>query len=85
MDSVKELLSEHGGESVVEGELEEGCDASACPGAEDNGRFKFHAKQPLQKVMQLSDSGVSFRTLQIREPDLESVFLTLTGRSLRDD
>jgi hypothetical protein len=28
--------------------------------------------------------GVVFRTLEIARPDLETVFLTLTGRSLRD-
>jgi ABC-2 type transport system ATP-binding protein len=32
----------------------------------------------------LSDRGVSYHHLSSEQPDLETVFLTLTGRSLRD-
>ena len=35
-------------------------------------------------VAELTGQGVQFQTLNIAQPDLESVFLTLTGRSLRD-
>lgn len=30
------------------------------------------------------DKGIEIRSLQEQAPDLETVFLTLTGRSLRD-
>lgn len=35
-------------------------------------------------VRAASDLGLSIRTVEIREPNLESVFLHLTGRALRD-
>lgn len=33
----------------------------------------------------LDDGGVKVRSLNIAHPSLDDVFLTLTGRSLRDD
>ena len=36
------------------------------------------------RVARLSSAGVAFQTLEVTRPDLETVFLTLTGRSLRD-
>jgi ABC-2 type transport system ATP-binding protein len=32
----------------------------------------------------LSEAGVEIQAVQVREPDLEAVFLALTGRALRD-
>jgi hypothetical protein len=37
---------------------------------------------PLLKVLQ--DAHVSFHDLQTEQPDLEDVFLALTGRAMRD-
>lgn len=85
MDSVSQLLQQHGGDSEVEGELAENPDAASCPGVQEDGRFLFRAENPLQEIMRLSEVGVSFKTLQIRAPNLETVFLSLTGRTLRDD
>ncbi|MEZ6063886.1 MAG: ABC transporter ATP-binding protein [Planctomycetaceae bacterium] len=84
MDTVDSLLKQHGGESVVEGELDPDCETSACPGIQDDRKFQFRSQNPLRDVMKVSESGVTFRSVQIREPDLESVFLSLTGRNLRD-
>lgn len=85
MDSVSQLLQQHGGDSEVEGELAANPDAASCPGVQEDGRFLFRAENPLQEIMRLSEVGVSFKTLQIRAPNLETVFLSLTGRTLRDD
>ena len=85
MDSVSQLLKTFGGQSAVDGEVEVTEANVDVPGLQDGGHFRFHSDQPLHEVMQLAQAGASFRSLQIREPDLESVFLTLTGRSLRDE
>ena len=41
-------------------------------------------KLPVATVGQLASQGVSFRTLHVERSDLGTVFLNLTGRSLRD-
>jgi hypothetical protein len=38
----------------------------------------------MEDIARMSREGLDFRTLTIDQPDLESVFLNLTGRSLRD-
>jgi ABC-2 type transport system ATP-binding protein len=35
-------------------------------------------------IHQLSEAGVEIQSVQVHEPDLEAVFLALTGRALRD-
>jgi ABC-2 type transport system ATP-binding protein len=35
-------------------------------------------------IQGLSEAGVEIQAIQVREPDLEAVFLALTGRALRD-
>ena len=85
MDTVDRLLKQHGGQSAVEGELDPGYESSICPNIQEDGHFQFRAQDPLAEVMRISESGATFRSLQVREPDLESVFLSLTGRNLRDD
>jgi hypothetical protein len=39
----------------------------------------------MSEVAKLNASGLKFSTLSIRRPDLEAVFLNLTGRRLRDE
>lgn len=85
VDTVDGLLKTYGGNSTVDGELAEDCDSAACPAIDEKRRFRFESAEPLREVMKLSEAGVEFRTLQISQPDLEAVFLTLTGRSLRDE
>ena len=46
--------------------------------------LRFESDRPLEEVGRLSSAGVAFQTLEVTRPDLETVFLTLTGRSLRD-
>jgi hypothetical protein len=46
--------------------------------------LRFESERPLEDVGRLSSAGVVFQALEITRPDLETVFLTLTGRSLRD-
>lgn len=47
--------------------------------------FTLHAQTVLPALINLLDrAGVEIQSVEIREPDLEAVFLALTGRALRD-
>jgi ABC-2 type transport system ATP-binding protein len=84
MDTVPNLVNEHGGRSVVEAELKQWPDNFDMPGTRDDLSIRFESDDPLSEVAEFSSRGVEFQSLQVKQPDLESVFLVLTGRSLRD-
>lgn len=84
LDSLDGLVQKHGGRSVVTGTLNGQTDGFEFPGQLDGNAFRFESDQPLDEVAALSGKGVKFQTLSVTQPDLESVFLSLTGRSLRD-
>ncbi|MHC5003309.1 MAG: ATP-binding cassette domain-containing protein, partial [Planctomycetota bacterium] len=70
LDAVDGLIAAHGGESVVTVDR-------------DDGRRRFPTDDPVAVLAeQLGSGGV--RALHVERPDLETVFLKLTGRSLRD-
>lgn len=52
------------------------------------GEITVHARRgrkALPEIIQMADSaGLDILSVQVREPDLEAVFLHLTGRALRD-
>jgi ABC-2 type transport system ATP-binding protein len=97
LDTVDRLISQHGGSSVVEVELAED---QACPSEyedafiESNGDngdgsttrhcLRIDTAEPDAEVKRLIAGRVRFTSLRIKRPDLESVFLNLTGRRLRD-
>jgi ABC-2 type transport system ATP-binding protein len=85
LDHLEGLLREHGGHSVVTAVLDGALpDSAQLPGTLNEGELRFESDQPLKEVARLSSRGLNFRTLHIDRPDLEGVFLNLTGRSLRD-
>ena len=85
MGSVDDLIREHGGRSVVEAVLVRPPAApTALPGTLDALRLRFETERPLEDVARLTAAGVEFAMLNVHRPDLETVFLTLTGRRLRD-
>jgi ABC-2 type transport system ATP-binding protein len=85
LDRVDALIARHGGRSVVKSELvRPPADATVLPAPLDGLSLRFESERPLQEVARLSTAGVAFQTLEVARPDLETVFLTLTGRSLRD-
>jgi len=96
LDTVSRLIGEHGGSSVVEVELADGepCPleyADAVCRTNGNGDestpgnlLRIDTSSPDAEVKRLLDRGVRFSSLRIHRPDLESVFLNLTGRRLRD-
>jgi len=83
-DSVSRLIATYGGASVVTCELNGKPDQMELPGQLDGDSMRFESDRPLEQVAELTSRGVQFQTLNIAQPDLESVFLSLTGRSLRD-
>jgi ABC-2 type transport system ATP-binding protein len=84
LDTVPNLLDQHGGTSVVQAEVLEFPDSIQVPGQRDGNSIRFESNQPLQEIATLTSKGLQFQTLNVARPDLESVFLNLTGRSLRD-
>ena len=85
LDTVDSLIRQFGGRSVVTAELDQPpADRSSLPGTFDGTSLRFETTQPLEEVGRLAAGGIKFRTLHVDQPDLETVFLTLTGRSLRD-
>jgi linearmycin/streptolysin S transport system ATP-binding protein len=85
LDTVPALLTKHGGRSVVKAELARP-PANGCtlPAPLDGLALRFESDRPLEEVARLSSEGIAFQTLEVARPDLETVFLSLTGRSLRD-
>jgi ABC-2 type transport system ATP-binding protein len=85
LDTPEHLIGQHGGCSVVEAELERMPDDPArLPAQPDGVHLRWETDRPLEEVARLSADGIRFLSLHIKRPDLESVFLALTGRSLRD-
>ncbi|MCA8951816.1 MAG: ABC transporter ATP-binding protein [Planctomycetes bacterium] len=84
-DSVAALIGVHGGRSVVETELAGTAgELAAAIGSVADGVLRFEADDAGAAVQRLAAAGVSYRALHVRRPDLEAVFLELTGRRLRD-
>jgi ABC-2 type transport system ATP-binding protein len=69
--TVEDLIASHGGESVV------------TLVGEDGTQRHERTRDPMTAITQAL-RGQSVRSLRIDRPDLESVFLKLTGRALRD-
>jgi ABC-2 type transport system ATP-binding protein len=87
-DSVENLIAEHGGASRVEAELAdvpEDTGTLTALGAElADRRLSLETSRPLEAIAALGKTGIEIRELRVERPDLERVFLHLTGRSLRD-
>lgn len=85
LDTVAGLLRAHGGNSVVEADLE--CPPPVTvtlPGRLEGLHLSYASEEPFEQAAQLRAAGVRFATFHIERPSLESVFLNLTGRRLRD-
>jgi ABC-2 type transport system ATP-binding protein len=84
LDSVDALIEQYGGTSVLTAELMDPDLAVPAAATVDGSNLRMETRDPLKDLASLTDSGAKFKTLRIDRPDLESVFLSLTGRSLRD-
>jgi ABC-2 type transport system ATP-binding protein len=85
LESVPVLIDRYGGRSVVKAELRNSpVDESMLPAPLNGLSLRFESERPLEDVGRLAAAGVAFQSLEVTRPDLETVFLSLTGRSLRD-
>jgi ABC-2 type transport system ATP-binding protein len=82
-DSVDGLIERFGGRSVIEAELA-APPAEPVAGRVEGNHLHLETEQPFEEVARLAAAGLRFRHLEIVRPNLETVFLSLTGRSLRD-
>jgi ABC-2 type transport system ATP-binding protein len=85
MDTVSSLIEQHGGAARLRVQFVERPSAEVdLPELSPDLSLELATATPLQQLAQWSDAGFRFRSIDVREPNLESVFLRLTGRSLRD-
>jgi len=71
MDRVRSLIAAHGGRSTV-------------IASKDDGEVKIETDDPLGVLLNLRKSG-GMTDFRVDSPNLEGVFLNLTGRHLRDE
>jgi ABC-2 type transport system ATP-binding protein len=85
LDTVDGLINQSGGRCVVEVELEDiPAEAADLPGQLDGRRLRFESATPLEDLVALTGRGTRVASFRVDRPDLEAVFLNLTGRRLRD-
>lgn len=82
--TVAELIDRHGGRSLILGHSST-APPPDWPGQWDGEVWRMESDRPVQTLAELGFDASRFTRLQIEQPDLESVFLNLTGRSLRDE
>ncbi len=83
---VPELIEQHGGSSLVVADfVQDPGAAHGLPGELDGRRLTVPTDRPFEVVAALGQAGLEIASLQVERPDLERVFLELTGRSLRDE
>ena len=71
MDNVRSLIAAHGGRSTV-------------IATKEDGDVKVETDDPLGELLRLRESG-GMTDFRVESPNLEGVFLNLTGRHLRDE
>lgn len=85
LGTVGELVTQHGGPPVLTGEMLERADLPGLTGARWEGnRFFLPCPDPALTLPRLLELGSKLKSLQLRPPSLEEVFLQLTGREMRD-
>jgi ABC-2 type transport system ATP-binding protein len=85
LDTVAALAEKHGGVSVIDAVLTElPPNLSRLPGHIQGNRLRIETAYPMKILAELSNAGVNFIELKVERPNLETVFLNLTGRTLRD-
>ena len=58
--------------------------ASALPAPPEGKRLRYPTERPFEEAARLASLGLKLTAFRVDQPDLEKVFLNLTGRSLRD-
>jgi ABC-2 type transport system ATP-binding protein len=85
LDTVDGLIDAHGGDALIEAELRELPESvESLPGNIEEKTLRIKTSNPLEELARLNKHGLAIDQLKINRPNLETVFLNLTGRSLRD-
>lgn len=84
LNTVAGLIGQYGGASQIAAQVDYWPESLAAIASPQEGMLRVESSNPLEDVASWTKTGATFRSLQITSPDLESVFLHLTGRSLRD-
>ncbi len=85
LDTVEALVRAHGGAPTVEIDFpRRPTSLDANGGSWEGSRWRVRTERPVEALQQAMGSGEPFQHVTIERPTLESVFLSLTGRSLRD-
>jgi ABC-2 type transport system ATP-binding protein len=71
LDTVEGLIAAHGGKNIISAERAD-------------GELRVEADDPMAELVRLQEGGKLLR-FSVESPDLEGVFLNLTGRHLRDN
>lgn len=86
LGTVDELVAKHGGEGSIELRLKPMSEPIVAPAGTTlvDGRLTKPSKNPGEDFAKLVATGLQFDDARIVRPNLETVFLNLTGRTLRD-
>ena len=85
LGSVAELIAQHAGRSAIDAELAElPATTDGLPAALNGRRLRYESDRPYEEAARLANLGLKLSAFRIEPPNLEKVFLNLTGRSLRN-
>jgi ABC-2 type transport system ATP-binding protein len=85
VNTVSALIAEHGGQTWIEAELAEMPPSfDALPAKPVGNKLYYRADRPFEEASRLTNLGLKLSAFRIIQPDLEKVFLKLTGHGLRD-
>jgi linearmycin/streptolysin S transport system ATP-binding protein len=85
LDTIPGLIAGYGGKARVEAELAQTPASLAdLPAPLDGLKLHYDSDRPFEEGSRLAALGLKLTAFRIDPPDLEKVFLNLTGRSLRD-
>ena len=83
--AVQDLIDEYGGLARVRAELATVPeDVSILPGPLEGSTFSVETQHPFDVIAELGQLPITMTEMHLQQPDLERVFLQLTGRNLRD-
>jgi ABC-2 type transport system ATP-binding protein len=94
LDDIDGLIEKHGGLAVIEAELKNLVSDGQRPALAkalgndgytlEENKLRVESREPLEEIARLAQAGIGLKTLRLERPNLETVFLNLTGRRLRD-
>ena len=83
-DTSAALVKKHATASEVTAEVSGDTKLGDLPGTIEKGVWRFESVTPFEELSRANALGIEISSLNMNQPNLESVFLNLTGRSLRD-